>query len=207
MLWPYVGSASVKLMLSSSAATLHTAGRRQREDYEDETMHAAQRDVDSQGLVSRAGEVLCAQTGEEVWIYVRQEGQQFDVEPQLDVFWVLQVLLGQRWRLPSFKYLPEIRNELLEVLQDKKKRWLEFFCQRNTSRVWLSSLTAVDSSVIRAFRRLVSSFISIRTVDSVNVRLDRAAQCKTWATFSTASVSWQWNMKRWGQTDKEEAFF
>lgn len=111
----------MKLVRSSRAATLHTAGRRQREDQDDETMHAAQRAVNSQGLVSRAGEVLGAQTGEQVWIYVRQEGQQFDPEPQFDVFWVLQVLLGQRRRLPFLKYVPEIRNELLEVLQNKKK--------------------------------------------------------------------------------------
>ncbi len=50
-------------------------------------------------------------------------------------------------------------------------------------------LTAVDNSSISEFRRPVSSIISLMTVVSDMVRLVRAAQCKTLATFVTASVS------------------
>lgn len=103
-------------------------------------MHAAQRAVNSQGLVSRAGEVLGAQTGEQVWVYVRQEGQQFDPEPQFDVFRVLQVLLRQRRRLPFLKYVPEIRNELLEVLRNKQRCWLEWLSEEHEPGVTVYSL-------------------------------------------------------------------
>lgn len=51
--------------------------------------------VDSQGLVNGARKVLGAEAGEELWLYVRQEGQQLDLEPELDESWVRQVLLGQ----------------------------------------------------------------------------------------------------------------
>lgn len=52
-------------------------------------------------------------------------------------------------------------------------------------------LTAVDNSLISEFRRPVSSTINLMIVSSDIVRLVRAAQCKTFATFSTASVSWK----------------
>lgn len=48
----------------------------------------------SHGLVNRAGEVFCAEAGEEVRLYSRQEGEQLDLEPQTDKARVLQVLLG-----------------------------------------------------------------------------------------------------------------
>lgn len=52
-------------------------------------------------------------------------------------------------------------------------------------------LTAVDSSRISEFRRPVSSVINLMIVSSDIDRLVRAAQCKTFAIFSTASVSWK----------------
>lgn len=52
-------------------------------------------------------------------------------------------------------------------------------------------LTAVDNSLISEFRRPISSTINLMIVSSDIVRLVRAAQCKTFATFSTASVSWK----------------
>lgn len=51
-------------------------------------------------------------------------------------------------------------------------------------------LTVVESSLTREFRRLTSSVISLMIVVSVIVSSLRAAQCKTWAMFTTASVSW-----------------
>lgn len=51
--------------------------------------------VDSQGLVNGARKVLGAEAGEELWLYIGQEGQQLDLEPELDESWVRQVLLGQ----------------------------------------------------------------------------------------------------------------
>lgn len=51
-------------------------------------------------------------------------------------------------------------------------------------------LTAVDNSLTSEFRRPVSSTINLMIVASDIVRLVRAAQCKTFATFTTASVSW-----------------
>lgn len=58
-------------------------------------------------------------------------------------------------------------------------------------------LTAVDNSLISEFRCTVSCSISLMIIASDIVRLERAAQCKTWATFSTASVIW-WHEKKDG---------
>ena len=49
----------------------------------------------------------------------------------------------------------------------------------------------MDNSLISEFRRPISSEIILMIVSSDIVRLVRAAQCKTFATFSTASVSWK----------------
>lgn len=77
----------------------------------------------SQGLVNRAGEVLGAQTGEEVWMYIWHERQQLDPEPELDEFGVLQVFLSQRWRIPLRKDLLKVRCQLCEVLWDRIGRY------------------------------------------------------------------------------------
>lgn len=68
------------------------------------------------GLVSRAREVLDAEAGEQVWVYVRQEGQELDLEPELDEVRVLQVLLGQRRRRLLTEDLLKINHYLPQVL-------------------------------------------------------------------------------------------
>lgn len=45
--------------------------------------------MDSHGLVNWAGEVLGAEAGQEAYRYVRQEGHQFDLKPELDEVWVV----------------------------------------------------------------------------------------------------------------------
>lgn len=63
-------------------------------------------------MVSRAGEVVGAEAGEERGGYVGQEGHQFDGEPELDEVRVLEVLLGQRRRFWLAEDLLEVRRHL-----------------------------------------------------------------------------------------------
>lgn len=75
--------------------------------------------VNSHGLVNRAGEVLGAEAGEKGWGYVRQEGHQFDLEPELDEVRILQMFLCQRCRLFLTEDLIKVRCQLSEVLQEE----------------------------------------------------------------------------------------
>lgn len=77
--------------------------------------------VDSHGLVNWAGEVLGAEAGQEVYRYVRQERHQFDLKPEPDEFWVVQVFLSQRRRVALAKNLLKVRRHLTEVLREEKE--------------------------------------------------------------------------------------
>lgn len=75
--------------------------------------------MDSHGLVNWAGEVLGAEAGQEACGYVRQEGHQFDLKPELDEVRVLQVFLGKRRRVCLTKDLLKVGRHLMEVLQEE----------------------------------------------------------------------------------------
>lgn len=77
--------------------------------------------VNSHGLVNWAGEVLGAEAGQEICGYARQEGQQFDLKPELDEVRVVQVFLGQRRRVRLTKDLRKVGRQLFEVLQKRKE--------------------------------------------------------------------------------------
>lgn len=119
-------------MLSPSAATLHVENRKRT--VTKPRMHfffEITKCVNSQGLVNRAGEVFGAQAGEEVWVYVWQQGEQFDLVPEFDEFRIVQVMLGQSWRLILVEYLLNVRCQLCKVLKrHKKKHRLEFLLQQ-----------------------------------------------------------------------------
>lgn len=71
-------------------------------------------------MVDRAGEFLSAEAGEQLCGYFRQDGQQLDLEPELDKVRVLQVFLGQRWRVRLTKDLLKVGHHLTDVLQGGK---------------------------------------------------------------------------------------
>lgn len=77
--------------------------------------------MDSHGLVNWAGEVLGAETGQEVYRYVRQEGHQFDLKPEPDEVWVVEVFLSQRRGVVLCKNFLKVRRHLTEVLREEKE--------------------------------------------------------------------------------------
>lgn len=76
--------------------------------------------MSSHGLINGAGEVLGAEAGEEGWGHVRQEGHQFDMEPELDEVRVVHVLLSQSRRVGLSKDLLKVGRHLSEVLKDRQ---------------------------------------------------------------------------------------
>lgn len=104
--------------------------------------------VDSQGLVNGARKVLGAEAGEELWLYVGQEGQQLDLEPELDESWVRQVLLGQSCWVWFAEDLLKLGFQLREVLQRMKNEealicWSCNVCSENTS-LWKQCCEAIS---------------------------------------------------------------
>lgn len=83
-------------------------------------------------MVNWAGEVLGAEARQETRGHGRKEGHQFDLKPELDEVWVIQMFLGHRRRLGLAKDLLEVRRQLTEVLQEEKKAWILKYVQTNT---------------------------------------------------------------------------
>lgn len=83
--------------------------------------------VNSHGLVNGTGEVLGAETGEESWGNIRQEGPQFDLVPKLDEGRVLHVLLGQRRRFRLTKSLLKVGHHLSDALENKQNKETQIF--------------------------------------------------------------------------------
>lgn len=138
-------SASICLMLSPSASTLQVENRKRTVTKPRIFIFIFEitKCVNSQGLVNGAGEVFGAQTGEEVWVYVWQQREQFDLVPEFDEFGIVQVMLGQSWRLILVEYLLNVRCQPCKVLKGKQKSTDLSFCRSSDNREelseWLSS--------------------------------------------------------------------
>lgn len=123
MLRLYIWWASNEFMSSSATLNIHKEKTKGWEiwctlqQWQEHRLTPA----DSHGLVNWAGEVLGAEAGQDVYRYFRQEGHQFDLKPELDEVWVIQVVLGQRWKLLLVKNLLNVKRQLSEVLQEEKE--------------------------------------------------------------------------------------
>lgn len=95
------------------------------------------------------------------------------------------------------------QNKLELYMETSRGKWCSSYSQNeltertvildnsSTGGKQTDMLTAVDNSLTNEFKRSVSSTVTLMIVASDIVRLVRAAQCKTFATFSTTSVSWR----------------
>lgn len=72
-------------------------------------------------MVDGAGEVLGAEAGEKAGGDGGKQGLQFDLEPEPDEVWVVEILLGQSRGVCLAKHLLEVVRHLTEVLYGEDK--------------------------------------------------------------------------------------